>query len=102
MHSHRRGTLSGALPRGLTRSGLRQDRILNEAAESADPLKLMRLFGTTEQTAMRYVTAARHERAAKLPRQRPIPPSAREMGGRAPDVTPGAKEHQDEYTVLRP
>ncbi|MFG2357483.1 hypothetical protein [Streptomyces sp. NPDC048521] len=52
------GTLSGALPRGPTLSGLRQDRILNEAAESADPLRLMRLFGVTEQTAMRYVTAA--------------------------------------------
>jgi hypothetical protein len=49
-------------------SGLRQDRILNEAAESADPLRLMRLFGITEQTAMRYVTAAHPERTAKLPR----------------------------------
>ncbi|UUU22877.1 hypothetical protein [Streptomyces sp. DSM 40750] len=62
------GLLSGALPRGLTLSGLRQDRILNEAAESADPLRLMRLFGITEQTAMRYVTAAHPERTAKLPR----------------------------------
>ncbi|MET8214235.1 hypothetical protein ABZT51_52440, partial [Streptomyces sp. NPDC005373] len=62
------GTLSGALPRGLTLSSLRQDRILNEAAESADPLRLMRLFGITEQTAMRYVTAAHPERTAKLPR----------------------------------
>ncbi|MFF7987834.1 hypothetical protein ACFZDK_53915 [Streptomyces sp. NPDC007901] len=62
------GTLSGALPRGLTLSGLRQDRILNEAAESADPLRLMRLFGITEQTAMRYVTAAHPERTAKLPK----------------------------------
>ncbi|MEV6057635.1 hypothetical protein [Streptomyces sp. NPDC052107] len=63
------GTLSGALPRGLTLSGLKQDRILNEAAESADPLRLMRLFGITEQAAMRYVTAARPERTAKLPRK---------------------------------
>ncbi|MBB5938953.1 hypothetical protein [Streptomyces zagrosensis] len=62
------GTLSGALPRGLTLSGLRQDRIRNEAAKSADPLRLMRLFGITEQTAMRYVTAAHLERTAKLPR----------------------------------
>ncbi|MGW3954689.1 hypothetical protein ACWEKM_28000 [Streptomyces sp. NPDC004752] len=61
------GLLSGALPRGLTLSGLRQDRILNEASESADPLRLMRLFGITEQTAMRYVTAAHPERTAKLP-----------------------------------
>ncbi|WP_307679595.1 hypothetical protein [Streptomyces sp. V4I2] len=62
------GLLSGALPRGLTLSGLRQDRILNEAAESADPLRLMRLFGITEQTAMRYVGAAHPERTSKLPR----------------------------------
>ncbi|GAA2346092.1 hypothetical protein [Streptomyces violaceusniger] len=56
------------VPRGLTLSGLRQDRILDEAAESADPLRLMRLFGITEQTAMRYVTAAHPERTAKLPK----------------------------------
>ncbi|WP_326734034.1 hypothetical protein [Streptomyces sp. NBC_01022] len=62
------GTLRHALPRGLTLSGLRQDRILNEAAESADPLRLMCLFGITEQTAMRYVGAAHPERTAKLPR----------------------------------
>ncbi|MBB4796271.1 hypothetical protein BJY54_006975 [Streptomyces nodosus] len=55
-------------PRRLTLSGLRQDRILNGTAESADPLRLMRLFGTTEQTAMRYVGAAHPERTAKLPR----------------------------------
>ncbi|MEU9288649.1 hypothetical protein AB0D57_29180 [Streptomyces sp. NPDC048275] len=62
------GLLSGALPRGLTLSGLHQDRILNEAAESADPLRLMRLFGITEQTAMRYVSAAHPERTAKMSR----------------------------------
>ncbi|MFE2268542.1 hypothetical protein ACFXB4_04830 [Streptomyces lavendulae] len=62
------GTLQGALPRGLTLSGLRQDRILNEAAQSADPLRLMRLFGITEKTAMHYVSAAHPERTAKLPR----------------------------------
>ncbi|WP_319330582.1 MULTISPECIES: hypothetical protein [unclassified Streptomyces] len=62
------GALSGALPRGLTLSGLRQDRILNEPAESADPLKLMRLFGIIEQTATRYVTAAHPERTAELPK----------------------------------
>ncbi|MFI5688476.1 hypothetical protein [Streptomyces sp. NPDC051636] len=38
------------------------------AFESADPLKLIRLFGITEQTAVRYVTAAHPERTAKLPR----------------------------------
>lgn len=62
------GMLRGVLPMGVTLSGLRQDRILNEALETADPLKLMRLFGITEQTAMRYVRAAHPERTAKLPR----------------------------------
>ena len=62
------GPLRSALPKGLTLAGLRQDRILNEAFESADPLKLMRLFGITEQTAMRYVGAAHPERTAKLPK----------------------------------
>ncbi|GGM06915.1 hypothetical protein GCM10010129_58530 [Streptomyces fumigatiscleroticus] len=41
--------------------------ILNEAFECADPLRLMRLFGITEQTATRDVTAAHPERTAQLP-----------------------------------
>nr|WP_324611413.1 DUF4158 domain-containing protein [Streptomyces sp. NRRL F-5755] len=52
------GTLHLVPPKGLTLSGLRQDRILDEAAETADPLRLMRLFGIAEQTAMRYINAA--------------------------------------------
>ncbi|KAB2588675.1 hypothetical protein F5983_30895 [Streptomyces arboris] len=57
------------VPQGLTLVGrLRQDRILTEAAETADPLRLMRLFGITEKTAMHYVTTAHPERTAKLPR----------------------------------
>ncbi|EMF23369.1 hypothetical protein H114_29136 [Streptomyces gancidicus BKS 13-15] len=56
------------LPKGVTLESLRQDRILNEALETADPLKLMRLFGITERTAMRYIKAAHPERTAKLPR----------------------------------
>ncbi|TGZ15256.1 hypothetical protein DV517_02290 [Streptomyces sp. S816] len=43
-------------------------RILNEAFVTGDPLKLMRLFGITEQTAMRYVGVAHPERTAKLHR----------------------------------
>ncbi|WP_181384277.1 hypothetical protein [Streptomyces sp. NWU49] len=39
------------LPEGFTLDGLRQDRILNEAFDMGDPLKLMRLFGITEKTA---------------------------------------------------
>nr|WP_138968746.1 hypothetical protein [Streptomyces sp. YIM 121038] len=62
------GMLRLVLPKGVTPEGLRQDRILNEALETADPLKLMRLFGITERTAMRYVKAAHPERTAKLPR----------------------------------
>lgn len=52
----------------LTLSGLRLDGILEEASESADPLRLMCLFGNTEQIALRYTTAARRGRIAKLPR----------------------------------
>jgi hypothetical protein len=62
------GTLRVGLPKGVTLDGLRQDRILNEALETADPLRLMRLFGITESTAMRYVGAAHPERTAELPR----------------------------------
>ncbi|MFH9426317.1 hypothetical protein [Streptomyces sp. NPDC017529] len=60
--------LQRALPSGVTLDGLRQDRILNEAFETGDPLKLMRLFGIAEQTAMHYVSVAHPERTAKLPR----------------------------------
>lgn len=42
--------------------------MLDEAFATGDPLKLMRLFGITERTAMRYVTAAHPERTAKQPR----------------------------------
>ncbi|QUW85719.1 hypothetical protein SMIR_42560 (plasmid) [Streptomyces mirabilis] len=48
--------------------GLRRDRILNEAFETGDPLKLMRLFGITEKTAMHSVGSAHPERTAKLQR----------------------------------
>ncbi|MFD9289659.1 hypothetical protein ACFWBV_15485 [Streptomyces sp. NPDC060030] len=56
------------LPKGFTLDGLRQDRILNEALETGDPLKLMRLFGITEKTAMHYVSVAHPEKTSKLPR----------------------------------
>lgn len=55
-------------PTGLTMPMLRQDRIRDEAFEVDDPLHLMRLFGISSQTAMRYITAAHPERTAKLPR----------------------------------
>ncbi|WP_406484478.1 hypothetical protein [Streptomyces sp. NBC_01563] len=56
------------LPKGQTLDRLRRDRILDEAFTTGDPLMLMRLFGITEATAMRYVGAAYPERTAKLPR----------------------------------
>jgi hypothetical protein len=55
-------------PTGLTMPTLRQDRIRDEAFEVDDPLHLMRLFGISSQTAMRYITAAHPERTARLPR----------------------------------
>ena len=54
--------------RGLTMQQVRQDRIRDEASETADPVHLMRLFGITSGTAMKYVTAAHPERTTKLPR----------------------------------
>ena len=53
----------GLLPRQVW-----ADRILDEAFEVDDPLHLMRLFGISSHTAMRYITAAHPERTAKLPR----------------------------------
>jgi hypothetical protein len=52
----------------LTLDGLRQDRILNEAMETADPLRLMRLLGIAASTAVRCIAAAHPERTAGLPR----------------------------------
>ncbi len=47
---------------------LRQDRIRDEAFELDDALHLMRLFGISSHTAMRYITAAHLERTAKAAR----------------------------------
>ncbi|WP_329129616.1 hypothetical protein OG727_37210 [Streptomyces caniferus] len=60
-------TMQKVLPTGQTLDRLRQDRILNGAFTTGDPLKLMRLFGITEQTVMRYVGTVYPERTAKLP-----------------------------------
>lgn len=43
---------------GLQPSKLREDRILDEAKETADPVHLMRVFGLSDATAVRYVAAA--------------------------------------------
>ena len=50
---------------GLSPSGLRQDRILDEARHTADPVHLMHVFGLTARPAMRYVQAAHPERRSK-------------------------------------
>jgi len=50
---------------GLSPSKLRQDRILDEAKHTADPVHLMRVFGLTAKPAMHYVQAAHPERRSK-------------------------------------
>ncbi|MFJ4689646.1 hypothetical protein [Streptomyces sp. NPDC088789] len=53
---------------GVSMQTARQDRILHEAFETKDPLHLIRLFGISPTTAMRYITSAHPERTAHLPR----------------------------------
>jgi integrase len=43
---------------GIACGKLRQDRIFDEARETADPVRLMRVFGIASVTATRYVAAA--------------------------------------------
>ncbi|MFI5808398.1 hypothetical protein [Streptomyces sp. NPDC051561] len=47
---------------GINFTQLRQDRLLDEAQETADPVRLMRLFGITSCTAIHYVRTAHPER----------------------------------------
>ena len=54
--------------RGLTAQQVRQDRIRDEACATADPVHLIRVFGITTSTAMRYIYAAHPERRSALPR----------------------------------
>jgi hypothetical protein len=53
---------------GLTPSKVRQDRILDEARQTADPVHLMHVFGLTAHPAMKYVQAAHPERGPAMPR----------------------------------
>lgn len=46
----------------------RQDRILDEARHTADPVHLVRVFGITESTAIYYVHAAHPGRQSVIPR----------------------------------
>jgi integrase len=55
-------------PLGISPSKLRQDRILDEARHTADPVHLMRVFGISAATAMKYVYTAHPERRSALPR----------------------------------
>jgi hypothetical protein len=52
---------------GLTPSQVRQDRILDEARHTADPVHLMRVFGLTAHPAMKYVQAAHPDRGPSMP-----------------------------------
>jgi hypothetical protein len=53
---------------GLTPSQVRQDRILDEARHTADPVHLMRVFGLSAHPAMKYVQAAHPDRGPTMPR----------------------------------
>jgi integrase len=54
---------------GVLPSRLSADRILHEAAETADPVHLMRVFDISQATAIRYVAAAHPKRFAIDPTQ---------------------------------
>ncbi|RSM64899.1 hypothetical protein DMB66_18470 [Actinoplanes sp. ATCC 53533] len=51
---------------GVTPNALRRDRILDEARVTADPVHLMRVFGITDSTALKYIFAAHPERRAEM------------------------------------
>ncbi|MFJ7148908.1 hypothetical protein ACIQVT_11980 [Streptomyces sp. NPDC100445] len=51
---------------GPSARALWQDRILNEARHSADPVRLIRLFAIADSTAMRYVQTAHPEKTGRL------------------------------------
>ena len=53
---------------GLTPSQVRQDRILDEARHTADPVHLMRVFGLSSHPAMKYVQTAHPDRGPAMPR----------------------------------
>ncbi|MCP3013003.1 hypothetical protein NGM33_06630 [Nocardiopsis dassonvillei] len=51
---------------GITASGLRQDRVLDEARTTADPVHLMQVFGICAATAMKYVNTAHPGRQSTI------------------------------------
>ena len=54
---------------GLQSSKLRSDRFLDEAHETEDPIHLMRVFGISDATAMKYLRAAHPQRFKQAPTQ---------------------------------
>ncbi|MEU6786087.1 hypothetical protein ABZ912_43440 [Nonomuraea angiospora] len=69
-HSPIARTLTDAVFRraDISPGRLRRDRILDEAAYTADPIHLMRVFGISGKVAMKYVQAAHPERRTTGPR----------------------------------
>jgi len=61
-----RGTIKNIFAQlGVSAQQVRIDRVFHEAQLTADPLHLMRLFGISEGTAVRYVQTAHPERTGK-------------------------------------
>jgi hypothetical protein len=54
---------------GIQPRTLRVDRLLDEAHETADPVHLMRVFGISDTTALKYVRAAHPHRFGQEPTQ---------------------------------
>jgi hypothetical protein len=55
-------------PLGVHPESLRQDRILDEARHTADPVHLFRVFGISDTTALKYVHAAHPGRQSVIQR----------------------------------
>jgi site-specific recombinase XerD len=55
-------------PLGISPMRLRQDRILDEAKHTEDPVHLMKVFGISDSTAMKYIYAAHPDRQSVIPR----------------------------------
>ncbi|WP_426499754.1 hypothetical protein [Streptomyces sp. D54] len=54
-------------PAGLTLRAVRGDRILDEARETEDPVHLVRVFGISITTAMKYIHTAHPHRGGPIP-----------------------------------
>ncbi|QDY80365.1 site-specific integrase [Streptomyces qinzhouensis] len=54
-------------PAGLTLRAVRADRILDEACETEDPVHLVRVFGISITTAMKYIHTAHPQRGGPIP-----------------------------------